>query len=247
MYRSKKGHPKTCSCWDCIKTPSPSSKKKSKTRSKTPSPSIRRYGPWAQRENAWKRMKKTRSKSKTKSRTKSKTKSKTKSRTKSKTRSKNKIPLRPELKRSRSGKTIWHKTWLQAKECRYLENCKKRYRAALIKQKFPYVKLMMDQYKTNLDTSDQECKDMLERCKKEMKFRKDLKNIPVGKLSSPKSRIDWITKEERKRRRRKRPRTKKRRKKVYFFKEKRPGWGPGWLPPSPKGGRRKRRRQTRRG
>ena len=63
MYRSKKGHPKTCSCWDWIKTPSPSSKKKSKTRSKTPSPSIRRYGPWAQRENAWKRMKKTRSKS----------------------------------------------------------------------------------------------------------------------------------------------------------------------------------------
>jgi hypothetical protein len=216
--RTKKGHRKTCSCWDCIKTPSPSSKKKSKTRSKTPSSSIRRYGPWAQRENAWKRMKKTRSKSRTRS--------------KSKTRSKNKIPLRPELKRSKSGKTIWHKTWLQAKECRYLEKCKNRYRAALIKQKFPHVKLMMDQYKTNLDTSDQECKDLLERCKKEMKFRKGLKNIPVGKLSSP---IDWITKEERKRRKSRRTtgrRTKKSRKKVRFV----------------KGGRRKkRRRRTRRG
>ena len=182
---------------------------------------------------------------------KNKIKKKTKSKSKSKTKSKNKIPLRPELKRSQSGKTIWNKTWLQAKECRYLEECKHRFRAALIKEKFPYVTLMMNQYKTNYDTSDQECKDLLKRCKKEMKFRKKLKNIPVGKLSSPISRIDWITKEDRKRRKSRRTtgrRTKKSRKKVRFVKEKRPGWGPGWLPPSPKGGRKKkRRRRTRRG
>jgi hypothetical protein len=116
-------------------------------------------------------------------------KSRARSKAKYKTKSKTKplrppsVPGQPNMRRTTSGKHIIHKSWIRSRECKKLEKCQNRYRAALYGNYKNRLERMVKKYNINLDTSDEKCIKLLNDCIKDVKFINALNSIKTEDIS----------------------------------------------------------------